>query len=236
MKAMMIASIALLITMASAYGAQQYGYQTIKPGGSYSKIIGVKGQIYPYTGSSTTDHVDRMIYLFSSKEPYLSVGLGHVEYSYGNIYYTRYFDEGLKQNIHWVYNGSPTNWYTAEVYTTSSTSKTYYWKINGQVIGSWDCTTCNPINIAGVTSWGNNANYVNGNFKDLQLKRNTDTNYQYFNSVANLRKCYEEPTTLGFEYPLQNNSINQLIVDATSVHECSGDVYNGWLYRAGNWG
>ncbi|GIU71966.1 MAG: hypothetical protein KatS3mg003_1445 [Candidatus Nitrosocaldaceae archaeon] len=230
-----IVTIALLLIPTISYAVQQYGYHAIKPSGSFSEILGVKGKIYPYA-SSTTDHVDRMIYLFTTANPKLSIGIGHVDFGNGAIYYTGYFDEGLNDDVHYILGGSPTNWYTAEVVTPNTSSTTYYWKINGITKGSYDCSTCNPITLAGATSWGNNANSVYGNFKDLQLKRNTDTQYQYFQSIVNLKKCKELPSTLGFEYPLSGNSINQLIVDATTQHECTGDVSDQWLYRGGNWG
>ena len=234
----MILIMLLLTTITTVYGSQKYGYEAVKPSDSFKEIIGVKGRIYSYGGSVSSDHVDRMIYLFTTKPPMLSVGLGHMEFANGAIYYTRYFDEGLDDNIHWVYTGStPSGWYTAEVYTTSASSTVYRWKINDQSIGSWSCSDCNPIIVAGATSWGNNANYVFGNFTDLQLKRNIDTQYQDFQSVANLKKCFEEPAAiLGFEYQLPGNSANQLLIDATSAHECTGDVSTQWLYRGGNWG
>ncbi|MEM4285567.1 MAG: hypothetical protein QXS98_01945 [Candidatus Nitrosocaldus sp.] len=220
----------------------KYGYQALNPPdvGGTGEIVAVKGKIYPYTGDSV-NHVDRIVYLYratSTTSQILSVGVGHYQFSNGNINFMMYFDEGLNDNYHLVVTSpTPSNSYTAEIVKVNSS--TYAAKINGSTIKTWSCDATCPIPyIAGAAAWGasGTSNFlVYGNFWELQLKRPSDTQYQYFNSVSGGEsglKCEEYPTNLGFEYPLANNSINQFIVDATNAHECNSQS-SVWLYRGG---
>ncbi len=207
----------------------KYGYQALNPPGE--EIVAVKGTIYPYpyTGNNV-NHVDRIVYLYRSTSvtsQIFSIGVGHYQFPNGNINFMMYFDEGLNDNYHLIVTSpTPSNPYTAEIVKINSS--TYAAKINGSTIKTWSCDATCPIPyIAGAAAWdasGTSNFLVYGNFWDLQLKRASDTQYQYFNSVSGGEselKCEESPTSLGFEYPLANNSINQFIIDATNAHECS---------------
>jgi hypothetical protein len=217
---------------------KKYGYYAVMPNSDSNnskEVVAVKGTLYPYTNSNSS-HVDRMVYIFYTGTPDLSVGAGHYEQSNGQAYYMMYFDEGLDDNYHLIATSpsfNPSNTYTAEVVKVNSS--TYSAKINGSTIKSWSCNaTCpSPAVVAGAVSWGTktDTNFtVNANIWSLQLKRPADTNYQYFDSVANQSKCNENPSDLGYE-----KRTNQIIVDATTRHDCSvkSDV---WLYRGGSGG
>ncbi len=221
---------------------KKYGYVAILPNilNNSREVVAVKGSIYPYAQSPSSSHVDNMVYV---AHPYgdISVGAGHMNFGSNNSWYMMYFDGGTIENAHMIIYtqpSQPTTTYTAEVVKINS--KTYAIKINDVERKRWSCSsTCPTPTIAGAVSWGTNTNSgftVNGYLFNLQLKRPSDRDYQDFHSVANLRKCYEEPNDLGFEFPLPNNSINAILIDATTKHECTGDVSDAWLYNGGKGG
>ncbi|GIU71854.1 MAG: hypothetical protein KatS3mg003_1333 [Candidatus Nitrosocaldaceae archaeon] len=223
----------LLASVTTIYAVNdEYGYHAIKP--SATEIIGVKGQIYPYL-SSTSDHVDRMIYMFSGAgvSPMFSIGVGHMDIGNNKVYYTTYYDEGVNDRVHWIrYSAAANGWYTAEVYTTSTSSDTYYFKVNNIAIGSYECISCEPLIIAGATSWGNNANNISGEFKDLQVKRNNIEGYKLFTVMGGLTKCDEEPNDIGFDY----DTVNHSKIDLNNVtDDCTQDDPT-YLYNNREWG
>jgi len=219
---MVAAAMISLPVMEYAYGEHNiYGYMAVTANGTFNKIVAVKGNIYPYNSAMSSGHIDRMVYAYSYL-PELSVGTGH--YDSSTIFkYFRFFDEGLNDQFHIISSSSPSNWYTAEI--TKVDSNTWNYKINGASIGTWDCdSTCPPTPIAGAASleisYGD-ANNVYGWFDVLQLKRENDSTYQNWQSVANQSKCQENPNDLGFRYYPTANSVNNFLVDATTFHECT---------------
>jgi len=210
----------------------KYGYYAILPNSlnNSREVVAVKGSIYPYAQYPSSSHVDNMVY---AAHPYgdISVGAGHMNFGSNNSWYMMYFDQGLNDNFHITVQAQPTTTYTAEVFKYNS--KTYAIKINNVIMKTWSCENnapCPTPTIAGAVSWGTNTNSgftVNGYLFNLQLKRPSDTNYQYFDSVANQSKCNENPSDLGYE-----KGTNQIIVDATTKHNCSIKL-DAWLYRGG---
>ncbi len=227
-----------MIVIDAAYGSI-WGYQAVKPSGSFNEVIGVKGNIFPYKGgiNGANQHVDRMAYLTDTAN--FSVGIGYYDYTDASnverYRIFRYWDNGIDNNFHLLTSTDPSTWFTAEVIAISSTI--YDFKINGASIGTRSCSTsCPNPTIAGTASWGTGTTSsmnVNANHKDLQLRRDTDSAYQSWNAVANELKCDEAPNTLGIEYPLANNNIDQIIIDATTAHECLQDNSSPWLYNGG---
>lgn len=227
---------------------KKYGYEAIVPSGTYSYLTAVKGKIYPHLGSAAS-HVDRMVYMYTTAPPTITVGAGHYEY-YSNgqprIVYMMYVDRGIEDNVHYLATSSPSDVYTAEVLRVNAT--TFAARINDTTIQTWTCSDgnnsnspCNKMKIFGAVSWGtryNNSSFnVNALIYDLQFMRNTDTQYQpYISGVHTLIKCYEEPADLGFKSPRTSNSYNQMIVDAFNRDDCPRSLPQSstvWLYNNG---
>lgn len=247
-----ILSLAVLMTSTLFYSSAYaviYGYQGLHPGGSYSSLTNVKGDIFTYRGdigsANHNQHIDRLIYLFDGNNlsPGFTVGTGYYEGTDGSgtefYRYYYYVDDGTpNDNQHILYTGIiPTTqtWVTAQTSQASST-KYNFW-IGSTLIGSYTCSSaCTNTAIAGGASWTSmtsNANVIS-DMKNLYLERNTDGSFVDWNSVAGAGS-YHCNTSSGIAFGLPTaGNINEFTV-AISGLACTNPS-DGYLFNEGTGG
>lgn len=114
-KAISLVALMLVMTIipvASQYAfAEMYGYQAIKPSGSFTELKSVSGDIYTYLNSITASnkHIDRIIYMTNTNDFTMGVGYYDSKGTGSESYkWLRYQDNGnLNNNNHWVSSTGP---------------------------------------------------------------------------------------------------------------------------------
>jgi hypothetical protein len=224
--------------------AEMYGYEAIKPSGSFTELTSVSGQMYTYLNSITTNnrHIDRLVYMTNIND--FTMGVGYYDSKSGGteIYkWLRYQDNGsINNNNHWLASTGPSSeaWTSVEVSETSA--NVFNFKVNG---GSLGTITCNPncpnLLIAGAAAWGNGASSsemnVNTGFQSLQFKRNTDSSAQNWAGNYAIWKCANYPdnaNSVGIDFV---SGINAFWVDSSVADECEytdGTEIAGYLYNS----
>lgn len=241
-------TVILIPTFSQSASAVMYGYQAIKPIGTFTELKSVGGQIYTYTGSITANnqHIDRMVYMTNINDFTMGVGYYDSKGTGSETYkWMRYQDNGtLNNNNHYVATYGPTaqTWQSVEVYETG-TSSLYDFKIGTTSLGTIPCNpSCPNMLYAGAVAWGTGTDSsqmnVNTGFQNLNFKRNTDTNPVSWNGNINLRKCYNFPDTTGsvgwvLATPLNYNAF---WVDSAVGDDCEftdGTESPGYMYNGG---
>lgn len=240
-----IMSSAPSLSFQNAYAAE-YGYQAIKPSGSFTEIKSVKGEVYTYLNSISIDgkHIDRMIYMTDTNDYTMGVGYYNSQSSGNESYkWLKYQDNGsINDNFHWLSSTGPSSetWKTLEVIETST--DTFDFKVGGSSIGTKTCDpSCPNLLYAGAVAWGSGTGSdhdVDTGFQKLEFKRNNDSVFKDWNSNYNTKKCANFPDSsgeVGFNWPTANN-INEVWIDVVTADDCEftdGTEVAGWLYNDG---
>jgi len=225
--------------------ADMYGYEAIKPSGSFTEIKSVSGEVYTYLNSITTNgqHIDRLIYMTNTND--FSMGVGYYDTKSGGTEFykwLRYQDNGsINNNNHWLSTTGPSaeTWVSLEVVETSS--NVFDFKVSGSSQGTLTCNpSCPNLLIAGAAAWGSGASSsdmnVNTGFQNLKFKRNTDSTALGWAGNYAIWKCANYPNnqnSVGISFP---SGINAMWVDSVVTDACNytdGTEVAGYLYNGG---
>lgn len=246
--AVILLAMTIIPVASQSVHADMYGYQAIKPSGSFTELKSVSGEIFTYLNSISANnkHIDRIIYMTNTNDFTMGVGYYDSKGTGSESYkWLRYQDNGnLNDNNHWVSSSGPGSetWQSVEVLETG-TSSVYDFKIGSTSQGTLTCNpSCPNLTFAGAAAWGNGASgsdmNVNTGFQNLKFKRNTDSSSIGWDGNWNLRKCANYPDatgSVGWSLASPPN-INAFWVDSVVDDDCEytdGTESAGYLYNGG---